>query len=228
MMGGTEPTHGGLTPFRNTGDSNGGHRQTNTTIYGNTAGQPGLSAGGGTAAQIRALQAQYHARQATGGAGLSAQNIAVLQQRLANQLQAQVLVNAWAATEPVENEGVKVGEVIAWRCWRVFEGWLYSFTMENVEWLPGDVQEAHKVGQNHGEGIHAFKTRRQAIEYTTNSDAVVGKVALWGDVVEFEHGYHAEFARIVSIDWGRSYVDLETMRNTYGFGSMVIPQMERK
>lgn len=51
-----------------------------------------------------------------------------------------------------------------------------------------------------------------------------GTVLLWGDIVEHERGYRAEFAKVRSIDWlypdvdmmGREAIVLNDLRRTYG------------
>ena len=102
---------------------------------------------------------------------------------------------------PIEDTGIKVGEVIAWRVWKISDGWLYSMTQDDCEWEPGKDIQAHKIGPILGEGIHAFKTRKGACDYRWNgSTTVVGQVALWGQIYEFEHGWHGEFARVHSLD----------------------------
>lgn len=100
-----------------------------------------------------------------------------------------------------ENTGIKLGEVIGWRAWEVFKGRLYSSTMNEVEWTPGEPLEAHKVGAHFGEGIHAFKNRKQTNEYVTGPNSVVGEVAMWGQIYEFDRGWHAEFAQVHSLQW---------------------------
>lgn len=46
---------------------------------------------------------------------------------------------------------------------------------------------------DHGCGIYARKHRLPATYVTTGPRAVVGLVALWGRVIEHEHGYRARF-----------------------------------
>jgi hypothetical protein len=53
---------------------------------------------------------------------------------------------------------------------------------------------------------------------------VTGTVFLWGDVVEHERGWRAEFARVRSLDWlypdetmmGREQEALDNLRRLYG------------
>lgn len=96
---------------------------------------------------------------------------------------------------------------------------LASLTNKTV-WKPGQALEAGiqplKYALNppmdsvqNGYGVMAFKQRHDAIEIARDiiSDgfasalyAVVGQVSLWGDVVEHERGYRAQFAQPKSFD----------------------------
>lgn len=151
------------------------------------------------------------------------------------------------ALADLPDDGVVVGEIEGWRAWRVDDGWLYSTTFDDYEWVPG---EAAKGKADLTEGIHAFKTRKAAIQYheARTFDCVVGKVALWGDMVEFDNGWHAQFAKPSSFDvylnaYGgprRKYdskegwlerqnagaAELEALRQTYlDMATMPLPQM---
>lgn len=103
-----------------------------------------------------------------------------------------------SVTEP-EDTGLEVGEIIAWRAWKVSCDRLYS-AAHDYEWTPGECEEAHKIGVMIGDGIHAWKNRKQAFDYAF-SGMVVGEVDLWGQIYEFERGWHAEFARVRRIHW---------------------------
>jgi hypothetical protein len=136
---------------------------------------------------------------------------------------------------PVENTGIKVGEIIAWRAWGVSNNWLYSINFEK-EWQPGKDVESERVDCDWG--IHAFKDRIRAIayarswltpEYTRYHSKyfgshlyAIGRVALWGDIWEFTDGWHAQYARPESIDLmigaGSVGGTLEQLRATYSVG----------
>lgn len=92
----------------------------------------------------------------------------------------------------------------------------------------------------HEYGVHAYKTPEQATEYansyldhpfsyiwlvwhrqmsgdkkpyTPPQEFVVGSVLLWGEVVEHERGYRAEFAKIASLDAALTEgPDIESLR----------------
>ena len=98
---------------------------------------------------------------------------------------------------PAEGE-LRVGEITAWRAWRVQQS--SHTTLRSVyctdAWLPGQIMS----GDTKTFGIHAWKELQGAVDYISGFGGVVGQVALWGDVIEHEHGYRAEHAKIVSLD----------------------------
>lgn len=60
-------------------------------------------------------------------------------------------------------------------------------------------------------GVHAWKTLDGAKEYAGGiMEVVIGRVELWGEVVEHERGYRAEFAAIKSLDFFKN-----TYRSTF-------------
>jgi hypothetical protein len=124
--------------------------------------------------------------------------------------------------KPIEDAGIRAGEVTAHRCWRVFEGdRLHSAYKRKHEWLPG---QPMKGDVRREYGVHAFKEGPYLQEYIYGlhfTDAqpgdyidlwtgekvtirptpiAVGTIALWGEIVEHEFGYRAEFGKIRSID----------------------------
>lgn len=105
-----------------------------------------------------------------------------------------------APSKPIEDTGIELGEVIAWRAWKIQHGWLYSM-VANEEWEPGEIKKAHKISEVLGDGIHAFKRRIDAANYCTQPGSIVGQVALWGTIYEFEKGWHGEYASVHSLDF---------------------------
>lgn len=116
------------------------------------------------------------------------------------------------------------GEIIAFRVWRVRpdDAMLISSYTDHV-WKPGDTMQAHApvadFDDPHGRektGVHGWKSVFEVVgysqhlltpEYSIKRDRyengntiVIGRVKLWGDVVEHQRGYRAEFAKIVSLD----------------------------
>lgn len=136
------------------------------------------------------------------------------------------------------------GEITAFRVWRIRDstGLLTSSFRTEHTWKPQEVLQSHKKPEPFDSvaafskkvGIHAWKSVFEVSEYAAAfldswSDswydgvrgAVIGRVHLWGEVIEHERGYRAEFARIISIDdcidfnkqWDGE--ELERLRATY-------------
>lgn len=141
--------------------------------------------------------------------------------------------------EPIENAGIRAGEVIAWRCWRLSGGRLRSVWRESI-WEP-DTPMTGDVGTRQG-GVHGWKCLDEAARYcdihlnheialiaayrtTMRYTAplpvfIIGTVALWGEIIEHEFGYRAEFAKIKSLDTVRGATEsnevLEMLRKCHG------------
>lgn len=131
----------------------------------------------------------------------------------------------------IPNAGIRAGEIIAWRAWRVRsrnrsgysdplgrETWLFgrnrtfqlrSIITEHVwdDGRMGNAGWANKVENDvvRGLGVHAFKTKEATTKYAEPFASLftiaIGQVALWGDVVEHEIGYRGEFAKVHSINY---------------------------
>jgi hypothetical protein len=99
--------------------------------------------------------------------------------------------------EPIEDAGISAGEIIGHRAWRVHNGLLQSMAVDTV-WAPNEVMEG--IPDN-GLGVHAFKTASAVLtEYGCHGPVAIGTVLLWGEVIEHELGYRAEFGKVNSID----------------------------
>jgi hypothetical protein len=122
----------------------------------------------------------------------------------------------WSVTpaEPLEKK-LTTEPIIAWRAWLVYLGAservaLGSIT-RRVLWPTGNPLAAvGPFGAYHGRGIYAFKTREFARDFGMQeartylyrrgdrdmhpAGVVVGRVALWGKVIEALSGYRAAFA----------------------------------
>lgn len=100
----------------------------------------------------------------------------------------------------LEDAGVRAGEIIGYRAWIWKDGRLHSMYAEHA-WTPGAVERASEWPSWHG--VHAFKTMRQAVEqyhcYACSFTVVFGTVALWGEVIEHESGYRAEYGAVDSL-----------------------------
>ena len=111
----------------------------------------------------------------------------------------------------LKHEGIRVGEIIAYRAWRVInegsfrkgEERLHSVAMRDYVWhldkpASGDVRT---------HGIYSFRDVIQSKEEYgydpgTSGPLLFGKVKLWGEIVEHEDGYRSEFGKIASLDYG--------------------------
>ena len=132
----------------------------------------------------------------------------------------------WSGTSArtIARTGIRLGEIIAWRAWMTWyvdHGLLGSLCCpEQFVWAVDAPAQSLS-----GPGLHAWKTDGEAIAWIRNlsSGGIVGRVALWGDVTEYERGYTAEFGRVVSLDHDfrstaliSSIPTMEDLRERYG------------
>lgn len=132
----------------------------------------------------------------------------------------------------VEDAGIRAGEIVAYRCWRLISNRLISLVAPTI-WNPGVTIEGGDVlTQEKQTGVHAFRERDWCYVEAMNcailkSPIVIGTVALWGEVMEHDFGYRAQYGKIVSIDdiaWCADYrpfphkelvAKLETLQGYY-------------
>jgi hypothetical protein len=99
---------------------------------------------------------------------------------------------------------IRAGEIIGWRFWKLCNGLLYSVFIPYT-WHPGIFERSSsKQDGFKNPGYHAFKDKEQAeseasIHFAHWSPSVVGSVAMWGEVIEHEHGWRSEYAAVRSI-----------------------------
>ena len=116
----------------------------------------------------------------------------------------------------LKHEGVRAGEIVAYRAWRVLinpGGWfrrssddrLHSVYMRDYVWHPDEPAS----GDVRTHGIYSFRRVIRSNEdygYVKLGDGplLFGKVKIWGEIVEHEAGYYyrSEFGKIVSLDYG--------------------------
>ncbi len=123
----------------------------------------------------------------------------------------------------LRHEGIRVGEIIAYRAWRVIEPtWLrsgndrlHSVLMTDYVWHLNEPASGD-VGTH---GIYSFRdVIRSREEYGydsgTNASLLFGKVKIWGEIVEHKAGFRSEFGKIVSLDYGDREL-LEKFRRIY-------------
>ena len=153
---------------------------------------------------------------------------------------------------PALKREIKMGEITGYRCWRIENGLLRSVYQKDI-WHPGKILEGRELEDWGQRGVHSWKqpNSRQFLEYlvgylayvadpaqsqwmsingngsrivVSNTALVTGSVILWGDVVEHDHGYRGEFAKVKSLDWlfpsqgmmGKEQSTLDNLRREYG------------
>lgn len=106
------------------------------------------------------------------------------------------------------------GEIYAWRVWSVYDGHLHSLVapdrwprgtafVSRIDNYDGRLKEVRK--DHDAPGIHAFKhlteaafelmqTQARLMWDTSDCSFTLGVVALWGNIIEHELGYRAQFA----------------------------------
>lgn len=112
---------------------------------------------------------------------------------------ARTIGEARAEPRTVERAGIRLGEVEGYRAWRLCGPFLLSVASGTV-WMPGQPCEGTGLSENNHAGVHAWKSIEDAKEYAEDeAPAVVGKVKLWGEIVEHELGYRGEYAKPVEL-----------------------------
>ncbi|MDQ6796952.1 MAG: hypothetical protein M3011_02810 [Actinomycetota bacterium] len=99
--------------------------------------------------------------------------------------------------------------VVGWRYWQVRAGRLRSVTQPHVEWKPGVVLTARCTGAGHLApdagcecgiyGARDLESLRQHGLCLPPEALAVGRVGLWGRVVDDVAGWRAEFGRPLSL-----------------------------
>lgn len=116
------------------------------------------------------------------------------------------------------SEGIRAGELTGYRAWRIVEPhywwdmsaqkggkndyWSLRSLTAGVEWKPGEVME----GDVREYGVYCFSNphwcRMEVYQYRDHSTPVlaIGKVKIWGEIIEHDYGYRAQYAKLVSIE----------------------------
>jgi hypothetical protein len=157
----------------------------------------------------------------------------------------------------LKRDGVIAGEVVGYRCWKIERGllrsvyqkdtWLPGQVLEGRELGDWDQRGIHawkdKGSKEYHDYIRSYLNQADdpfgrslyfmggngldEREAVSRPAMVTGTVFLWGDVVEHERGWRAEFARVRSLDWiypdetmmGREQEALADLRATYALSS---------
>lgn len=135
----------------------------------------------------------------------------------------------------IENAGVRVGEIIAWRAWWLSGGflplhlawvletepvgppapkrWTLRSLTAGTDWpadapvvSDGVTDRDDDPEERPRSGVHAFRDAGGLLRYIAGQGQlrhvpplILGQVALWGDYVEHDLGYRAEFAQVHSV-----------------------------
>ena len=105
----------------------------------------------------------------------------------------------------LKSEGVRAGEIIAWRAWRVKGDCLRSAVMDSIwsehEPMIGDPIKDYGVhAYNYKGGPYNDGYAGSGVMIHFCDGWVAGRVALWGEIVEHKLGYRAQYARVYSLD----------------------------
>ena len=90
--------------------------------------------------------------------------------------------------EPLDipHDGLKLGEIVAWRSWRVRHDFLMSLHVEEA-WAPDHAMTGTPLGNGNSNlpGIYAWKESRKALKHMLDTPTagimICGSVELWGD-----------------------------------------------
>jgi hypothetical protein len=107
---------------------------------------------------------------------------------------------------------IRAGEIIGWRFWKLYQGLLHSVFASHI-WRPGVFErssskrlEFRHLGYcnfSDNRGYHAFtdkeQAKREAFVHAYSSPCIIGSVAMWGEVIEHQHGWRSEYAAVQSI-----------------------------
>ncbi len=115
-----------------------------------------------------------------------------------------------AGMKPVDDTG-----------WRTIWGGTYAFfsadqTEQEAEEWRAYIAERKATNARMGWGSGNFVV---LYEIGRTETLVAGTIKMWGDVVEHEKGYRAEYAKINSLDAIHGPGDLEELRRVYGVAS---------
>jgi len=100
-------------------------------------------------------------------------------------------------TSTIPYEGIRPGEIIGYRVWRLERNKLRAVTADYM-WKRGANGPATDIATTGG--FYALKELSDAMRMLMlGSPCAIGKIAMWGEVIEHEQGYRAEYATIVEL-----------------------------
>lgn len=121
----------------------------------------------------------------------------------------------WKPSETIYGALNEVVDQNMWGTWHVWGG-TYAFFdaagyADEVEYMLANIKEYARLVAR---GTHVF--RADWLPYAETDSFVAGTIKLWGEVVEHQRGYRAEFAKLHSIDTIYGDGDIEALRSRYG------------
>jgi hypothetical protein len=131
-----------------------------------------------------------------------------------------------------EHSGLQAGEITGHRCWRVEGDTLRSVSMSH-RW-PHDKPLEMEGDFQHSGGIYAYKTDcdlatkgRGYWEWVPEC-MVLGTVEMWGEIVEHENGYRAQYAQVSSLTGivNGTGEQLQALRRAYGLPEGEKPELD--
>lgn len=130
------------------------------------------------------------------------------------------MINEMPPKEAPRN--IVAGEITAWRAWRVYydggQLCLQSTGMETL-WVPGvpmSTMRGYRWGLQEGAGVHAFKTKAEVMrKFPPKFGFIVGEVELWGEIVEHDNGYRAEYGAVKTLTHASSLAQLQHAQKRY-------------
>lgn len=160
---------------------------------------------------------------------LTATQVMAIQQRLEAAMR-KFFRAAFGGSAPgisVINDGITLGHKVGWRCWRLkLQGgrrsnhWALKSCAVGHTWEPGVAGMTKQPDDVEDDelGFHAFKDRDQAEVYAADvgNPKCLGRVALWGNIIEHELGWRAQYAYPLSIAWAMTPEQIDAIHRHYG------------
>lgn len=177
--------------LKNIGNSNGQYRRTNSQVHRSASGKSGGAGSPGTVT--------FGTLPTPGGPFITIIPLAI---------GAAIYGTIHGASHStIADAGIRAGEITAHRCWWTYNNKLYSIYKIECEWFPNTPMEGEV---SHGHGVHGFKNYEYLRDYRSavlknlahpiNCSLITGTVAMWGEIVEHEAGYRAQYAKITALD----------------------------
>jgi hypothetical protein len=117
-----------------------------------------------------------------------------------------------------ESSSLVIGEVEAFRGWRVIGDYLASDM--GAIWIPDKPMIGVDVGLDNTNGVHSFKSYQDAVEYYKGrlEPYAIGKIKMWGEIAEHQIGYRAQFAKPLEILLVKNGASASALSSRYRLG----------